>query len=564
MLSPEYLWSISDSVVNIYDEMNNWAIQDMIERIMRAELYEYDKLPGTARYRAWMLNQAGMHYDELAKKTAGVTKKAEKDIMQLFIDAGLTAIANDFEPFEMKPYDIRQDRRATQILQAAYNQTNGELRNYTRTTLDRSNKLMIDTLDKAYFEVSTGTKTYTEVIREAIDTVSSTGCEVEYPKTGHVDSIETAVRRAVMTGVNQGTAKISLLNCEKLGTDYVIISAHMGARYSEKNKVANHLGWQGKVYKIHGTDTYENEKGEMITILNLEEETGFPSNPLGLCGYNCRHSFYPFLLGIDDLKKYKYIVTDEEKSKKQYDLSQKQRAKERAIRKSKAALLAYSTAIENCKDEKSKFELQLEYDKRAAKLQDQNKAYRAFCEDNNLQMEHERVKVAKWQREQAYQATRGANRYNAAKKSVVNKNENDIMERKKKDSSYIEPMPKRQLQKIMRGFKQQGGKIQMNEYTNQYLDKKKAEAITYDSQTILLHTNPGRAAVFEELIHATQYRLGKNDGTYVSRLMCEIEAQERMLKYSKEYKLTENEIKQTEKALVSYKKELADYKNGGD
>lgn len=43
----------------------------------------------------------------------------------------------------------------------------------------------------------------------------------------------------------------------------------------------------------------------------------------------------------------------------------------------------------------------------------------------------------------------------------------------------------------------------MNEYTNQYLDKKKAEAITYDSQTILLHTNPGRVAVFEELIHAT-------------------------------------------------------------
>lgn len=564
MLSPEYLWSISDSVVNIYDEMNNWAIQDVIERITAAELYEYDKLPGTARYRAWMLNQAGEHYEEMAKKVADATKKSEADIMKLFIDAGLTAIANDFEPFDKQPYDIRQDRRATQILQAAYDQTNGELRNYTRTTLDRSNKLMIDTLDKAYFDVSTGAKSYSEVVREAIDTVSSIGCEVEYPKTGHVDSIETAVRRAVMTGVNQGTSKISLLNCEKLGTDYVIVSAHIGARYSEKNKVANHLGWQGKVYKIHGTDTYKNKKGEMINILNLEEETGFPSDPLGLCGYNCRHSFYPFLLGIDDLKKYKYIVTDEEESKKQYDLSQKQRAKERAIRKTKTDLLAYNTAIENCKDEKTKFDLQLEYDKRAAKLQNQNKAYRAFCEDNNLQMEQERIKVAKWQREQAYQATRGANRYKAAKKAIVNEQKSDIMKRKKKNSTYIPHMPKKQLQKIVRGFKQQGGKIQMNEYTNQYLDKKKAEAITYDSQTILLHTNPGRAAVFEELIHATQYRLGKNDGTYVSRLMCEIEAQEKLLKYSKEYKLTENEIKQTEKALISYRKELADYKNGGD
>ena len=68
--------------------------------------------------------------------------------------------------------------------------------------------------------------------------------------------------------------------------------------------------------------------------------------------------------------------------------------------------------------------------------------------------------------------------------------------------------------------------------------------------------SPGRAAVFEELIHATQYRQGKNDGTYKSRLLCEIEAQEKLLKYQKSYKLTKSEIKQTEKALKAYKKEL--------
>lgn len=415
MLTPEYLWYVADSVVKIYDELNNWTIQDMAERIMGAELYEYDKLPGTAYYRAWMLEQAGMHYEEMAKKVSEITKKSEADIMKLFIEAGLFSVDNDFKPFDKEPYDIRQDKIATQLLQAAYEQTRGELRNYTRTTLDRSNKLMIDTLDKAYFEVSTGARSYSEVIREAIDTVSCTGCQVEYPDSGHVDSIETAVRRAVMTGVNQGTAKISLLNCEKLGTDYVIVSAHIGARYHENNKIANHLGWQGKVYKIHETGTYKDKKKGNIRIPNLEKETGFPSDPLGLCGYNCRHSFYPFILGIDDLSKYKNIVTDEEESKKAYDLSQRQRAKERAIRKSKAALMAYSKAIENCKEERAKFDLQLEYDKRAARLQKQNKSYREFCEENNLQMEQERIKVAKWQREQATQAVKGAKRYQSAK-----------------------------------------------------------------------------------------------------------------------------------------------------
>ena len=434
MLSPEYLWSVSDSVVNEYDELNKWAVKDMAERIMSAELYDYDKLPGTARYRAWMLNQAGMHYDEMAKKVAEITIKSEADIMKLFIEAGLTAIANDFEPFDKEPYDIRTDKNATQLLQSAYEKTNGELHNYTRTTLDSNQKLMIDTLDKAYFDVSTGAKSYSEAIRESIEAVSKKSCTVEYPDSGHVDSIETVVRRAVMTGVNQGTAKISLLNCEKLGTDYVIVSAHEGARYSEKDKVANHLGWQGGVYKIHGTGTYSNEKKGIINAIkrflskigftlkgdfipNLEEETGFPSNPLGLCGYNCRHSIYPFLPEIDDPKKYKHIVTNEEESKKAYDLSQKQRTKEREIRKLKSDLIAYQTAIDNCKDEYTKFELQLEYDKLAARLPKRNKAYKEFCQENDLQMESERIKVAKWNREQTYQATRGAKRYNDAKES---------------------------------------------------------------------------------------------------------------------------------------------------
>lgn len=431
MLSPEYLWSIADSVVNIYDEMNSWAIKDIVERIMAAELYEYDGLPGTARYRAWLLNQAGEHYDNMAKKAAEITKKSEAEIMKLFIDAGLTAIENDFEPFGKTLYDIRKDKRAAQILQSAYERTNGELRNYTRTTLDQNNKLMINTLDKAYFEVSAGMKSYSEVIRESIDTVSKTGCEVEYPRSGHIDSIEVAVRRAVMTGINQGAANITLHNCEVLGTDYVIVDSHVGARYNENDKIANHMGWQGGVYKIHGTGTYSNEKKGVINAIkrflnkigfklkgdfipNLEEETGFPSNPLGLCGYNCKHSFYVFIPEIDNPDMYKHVVIDEEASKKQYDLCQKQRRMERNIRKSKQMLLGYQTAIDNCKNEHAKFELQLEYDKRAYKLRKQNKAYNEFCKENDLRKENERIKVAKWNREQSYQATRGANQYKSA------------------------------------------------------------------------------------------------------------------------------------------------------
>jgi len=81
----------------------------------------------------------------------------------------------------------------------------------------------------------------------------------------------------------------------------------------------------------------------------------------------------------------------------------------------------------------------------------------------------------------------------------------------------------------------------------------------------LLKQNPGRASVFEELIHATQYRNGENDGSYVSRLNCEIKAQKKLLRNNKAYKLTETEVEQTKIVLQQYESELKAYnEKGGD
>ena len=69
-------------------------------------------------------------------------------------------------------------------------------------------------------------------------------------------------------------------------------------------------------------------------------------------------------------------------------------------------------------------------------------------------------------------------------------------------------------------------------------------------------------SVFEELIHATQFGQGLNDGSLVSRLENEIAAQKVLLKNSKAYKLTIPEMKQTEFVLISYTKELQDLVKG--
>ena len=151
-----------------------------------------------------------------------------------------------------------------------------------------------------------------------------------------------------------------------------------------------------------------------------------------------------------------------------------------------------------------------------------------------------------------------------SKIAVANSEKRGIIEMKrKKNDNKSETMPKKQLQKIIKRFKKLGGTIQMSEETDKYLDSKLAEAITYDAHTILLRQKPSRASVFEDLIHSAQYGTGKNDGSYISRLKCEIEAQEKLLRYQKAYGLTKIEVEQTEKALNDYKNELKLYYEKG-
>lgn len=408
MLTPEYLWDVADPVVDIWEKLNIEMIKDICERLMSAELYDYHQLPGAARYEAWLANQYGMHYEEMVKVVAELTKKSESEVKNLFEEAGLLTLENDqmiYDNHNISPIDIRNNSTLSQMLTEMYTRTNGELKNYTRTTLQNMPDEFYHAMDKAYTAVASGVESYSKAISDTVEELAKAGSHVTYP-TGHKDTIEVAVRRAVLTGLNQGAAQISLQNAIDNGFEYVVVDAHLGARVNDENKIANHAGWQGKIFKIEGkTKDYG----------NLKEETGFPGDPLGLCGYNCRHNFYPYMLG--DPNPFEKDIPDEKENRKAYENSQKQRSMERKIRESKRNLMGLQTCIDNCKDEKAKFELQQEYNKKADRLQKQNKAYKEFCEENGLKTEQDRLKAAGWNRKSADYARSGAKQYKEAEKS---------------------------------------------------------------------------------------------------------------------------------------------------
>ena len=158
-----------------------------------------------------------------------------------------------------------------------------------------------------------------------------------------------------------------------LDTDYVEVTAHMGAR-------PEHAEWQGKVYKLNGS-----EPG----YPNLAAATGYGTGP-GLKGWNCRHDFYPFFPGIDER-----AYTDEDlrnidpppfeydgKTYTAYEASQRQRQMETAMRRTKRRIMAADGAG-----------LTDDFTVESIKLRRQREMYREFSHKAHLPTQEDRMQV---------------------------------------------------------------------------------------------------------------------------------------------------------------------------
>ena len=394
MITPEQFQEIGETLLPLLDDLTEWIARDMIERFMiRFGRGEKKLLTGTDEWQAWVLKQAGGNLDEIQKALAKSTGKSQQEIAKIFKDSGIQAAKADAEAAAVTFSGLSPSMMA--IITDAYERTVGEISNITRTTAGATNQAFIDICDAAYWKVRTGAQSYTAAMLEGIKELGQLQPTVRYP-SGHKDTLEVAVLRCIRTGVAQSSGNMTIQQCKDMGWNHVLVSQHLGARVSDTDPIADHAGWQGKVYCIAGKDAQFD---------NLLDATGYPENPLGLCGYNCRHSFTPFLPGVS---RNNNKPIDTEANRRAYELSQTQRALERRIRAQKRKCTALHTAVKSCEDPAGKAKLQEKYAQSAKRLQDQNAAYTKFCADNDLKPYHERLAVAGWDHSAASTASAAA------------------------------------------------------------------------------------------------------------------------------------------------------------
>lgn len=370
MLKPEYLQRVPDGMIQLYAQ----AEMDILEN-MAVRIAHYGYWIPAVEHQAKMLEEAGMVREEILARLKTLTGRTDRELRRLMQEAGGVSLKSDDAVYRrqgLNPPPVSASEDLQKILQAGYEKTAGTFRNLTLTTARTAAHQFEQALDRAYMQITLGGMDSGTAIRSTIKQLSAEGVgAIRYP-TGRTDTIEVAVRRAVVTGVNQTALRLQDARADEMGADLVEVSAHAGARPS-------HAQWQGGIYS---------RSGKSRKYPDFVKITGYGTGA-GLGGWNCSHSFRPWFEGMS--RTYDKALLKEYQAKDyeyngvrmtEYEALQEQRKIERNIRRWKREQNALQAAG-------------LDSSEASAKIAEWNRRQKDFLEQTGLKADGTRVAVGK-------------------------------------------------------------------------------------------------------------------------------------------------------------------------
>lgn len=398
MLTPEYLDGLPESILSLYAEAEEEILCDMARRISA-----YDYWIPAADWQYQKMLETGRTREEILRVLSSKTGRSQEELRQLMQQAANDSLRADeaiYRAAGATGPSIMESAALKNILNAGFKLTQQTFRNLTRTTAQIAGGQFEHALDKAWLKVQSGAFSVDAAVQSAIKELCAQGVgSIKYP-SGRVDTLETAVRRAVVTGVNQTCGQLQLERAHEMGCDLMELSAHAGAR-------PEHAEWQGQIVSLSGAKGY-------LTLRDIGygDVTGFK-------GVNCRHDWNPYFEGMPrtwtdkklrELNEPKYEYNG--KKLTEYEARQQQRYNERQIRRWKNENLAMSAAGKDTAES-------------AVKLKEWQAKQRDFLDQTGLKRQQSREQVAGFGRSEAARASAAAKKArepqlkNAAGESII-------------------------------------------------------------------------------------------------------------------------------------------------
>lgn len=376
MIPPEF-YDVNLSLLSVHKELQEEILRDIVRRLQKTDF----SLTLTAEWQTEKLLQTGKLYEEILSEIAKRTGKQKAEIARVFENAEIEMTERAEALCTATGEKIENLSPALhKTIRAALSKTVTEAANLTKTTAVTAQTAYIFAADIAHQKVVSGAFSYDEAIRSAVLSAAGKDLTVVYP-SGHVDSLDVAVRRAVLTGTNGTAGKIADTVGEELELDLREITAHAGAR-------PEHAVWQGKIVSMSG------RKGYLSPA-----DIGY-GDVRGFMGANCRHNWYPYIEGTprsytdaELAEMARETVTVDGEEMPLYEAIQKQRACERAVRKTKRELVALDELSKNEKDPIKLSADKAEFSARSVKLKTQEARLSDFCKKAGLDRDRTREQV---------------------------------------------------------------------------------------------------------------------------------------------------------------------------
>ena len=389
--TPELLDALPEELVELFRGLEDALLDEICSRLALKDQLNEATVQAIRALRAHGIDTKEI--ERAIQKTAGI---GEQKLKKLFDDVIARNQKYYTEVIDMVGLTQPETLVDASVIEAIRAQTLDEFHNITQSMgfLVDNGRTMLPpakayqwALDSATLQIQSGAISYNQAIKSAVQQLAGSGLKTVSYESGHVDKIDVAARRAVMTGVNQICDQYTNQSAEYLDTRYFEISAHSGARDKPgPSPWSSHKGWQGKVYYQSGNG----EDDPLGVYDDLVATTGYGYVD-GLTGANCRHHKYPFIPGVSER-----TYTDEQlehiddglgcefdgKKYTAYEATQMQRRIERQIRAQKKLRNAYKKSG-------------LTEDAQAAniKLRRLNAKYKDFSKAAGLPEQPERLKV---------------------------------------------------------------------------------------------------------------------------------------------------------------------------
>lgn len=330
-MQPKEMEHLPLQLEKMFLELQNRIMRDVVRRIKKT-----GGITSTADYqlnRIQIIGNSTEFIESEIKRLSGLTDPELWEIYDTVIEKDYTRVKEIYEQVNANFTPYEDNEQMQTWAKAILSQTKHEIQNITRSmgfALDYGGKKVFTPfseyyqkyLDRACMDIVTGAFDYNTVLRRVVKEMTASGIRTVNYASGYGNRVPVAVRHAVMTGVHQLAAQINEQVAKDLGTDTYEVTWHAGHRPSH--------WWGGNVYT----------KQELISICRLGEVDG-------LCGANCRHSYFAFVDGVSvrtytpeqlrEMEANEQVARSYQgKSYNAYEAQQRQRALETRMRKQRS------------------------------------------------------------------------------------------------------------------------------------------------------------------------------------------------------------------------------------